>query len=177
LNLNLLQQSRKQPQKKTTRIPIITDSWKDIPLIVSASESQYFFNGRIPNRGRGPIGFDVEKIVLKPDINTNRCTNIAAEISLVSGFPDYEPFFYARIYHKPELVLSYNNSFNGLSANKLIGAPPLCSVRHQVKKLLSISQPLIIGCNVKNDFRSLKIEYENYFDLQNFFYEFNGTKT
>ena len=66
-------------------------------------EMKYYFKGIIANNGKGPIAFDIEKVVLKPNSN-GKCFNIAAEISFVNGTPDYDLFFYSYIFHKHENI-------------------------------------------------------------------------
>jgi hypothetical protein len=139
-------------------------------------EMKYYFNGIIANNGKGPIAFDIEKVVLKPNSN-GKCFNIAAEISFVNGTPDYDLFFHSYIFHKHENILSYNEWINKLTRYKLNFSPPIEFVRNQIRHHILRNQPLLIGCNVRNDLNSINIEYDNYFDIQNFFYEYNDLKT
>jgi hypothetical protein len=45
-----------------------------------------------------------------------------------------------------------------------------------LQTVLQFSNPLINGCNIKSDFKSLEIFHENTFDLHSFFYEYNSQK-
>jgi hypothetical protein len=146
-------------------------------LVLHPGTLPYYFNGKIPNHGFGPIGIDVEKIVLKPTANNSKCSNIAAEVSLVSGLPNYECFFHAFMYQNPKKVLSYNSWISGLDRRKLKFAPAFEFVRNQLKFILSRKLPLLVGCNLKDDLTSLNINHENNYDLQSFFYEFNESRS
>jgi hypothetical protein len=137
----------------------------------------YIFTGSLPNLGKGPYGFDSESITLKPQFFGDKCYNKAAEVCLVSGLPDYSCFFHAFIWHSPKNILSYNTFISGLTEKKLRNAANFRFVRNQLQMILNFSNPLIVGCNINSDFKSLEIIYKNIFDLHSFFNEFNENKT
>lgn len=120
---------------------------------------------------------DTELITLKPENFGGKYVNKAAEICLVSGFPEYQCFFHALIHHSPKNVLSYNTFKSGITARKLRNAAHFLFVRNQLKMILKFRNPLIVGCNINCDFKALEIFHENIFDLHSFFYEFNKLKT
>jgi hypothetical protein len=150
-------------------IPLLGTRWRDIPLIIPPNELKFFFNGLIPNFGKGPIGIYVEKIVKKPNGQTSTNINVAGEIAMVSGFPDYSCFFHSFIFTKPDSVLSYNS----LSEYKLNCSPPIEFVRNQLRRIVNISDPLLVGYGVKSDLNSLDFKYTKFYDIQIFFVEFN----
>jgi hypothetical protein len=114
---------------------------------------------------------------LKNELNPKNYLNIAAEVCLVSPFPDYDCFLHAFMYQRPEKIKSYNTWINGITPEKLHGSPSFKFVRNQLKNILSYNKPLIVGCNLRSDFESFKINHDNYFDLQNFFTEYNRDYT
>jgi hypothetical protein len=137
----------------------------------------FLFTGTLPKSGKGPYGLDSESITLKPEFFESKCVNKADEVCLVSGSTEYVCFFHALINHSPKKVLSYNTFKSGITQRKLRNAPNFSFVRNQLQTILQLSNPLIIGCNIKSDFKSLEIFHENTFDLHSFFYEYNNQKT
>ncbi len=137
----------------------------------------FYYNGLIPKRGFGPIGLDLECIVLKPETLKTKFRNIPAEISLVSGIPDFKCFMHAFIYHDPDIVHRYNTWIHGINEIKLRYAPSFNFVRDKLKSILFDSNPILVGSNIKKDLELLHIQYDNYFDLQSFFYELNDLRT
>jgi len=137
----------------------------------------FMFTGILPNLGIGPIGLDSEFITLKPGQYGSKFINKAAEVCLVSGFPYYKCFFHALIHHSPKKVYSYNTFKSGITERRLKDAPDFRFVRNQLLRILNFSNPLIIGCNISSDFKSLGISYNNVFDLHSFFYEKNKSQT
>ena len=133
----------------------------------------FFFNGKFSHI----IGFDVEKAVSKKGIFSENYKNIPVEISLSSDLNNYECFFHCYIFQKPEIIHSYNTWITGINRFTLKNAPNFLFVKNQLNKFLYEFKPLLIGCSIKNDLSCLNIKYENYFDIQNFFYEFNNLNT
>jgi hypothetical protein len=158
-------------------ISILSSRWRDFPLVIHPSNLKFFFNGMIPNQGKGPIGFDVESIIVKSTKQTFPFVNSAGEIAMVSGFPDYDCFFHSFIYHNPEKVISYNERLNGLSKDKLQCSPPIEFVHNQIKRIFEMSNPIIVGYDIISSLKAMKFKYNNYYDIQSFFYEYTDDKT
>ena len=74
-------------------IPLLGRRWRDLPLIISTAELNFFFNGLIPNRGRGPIGICVEKIIKKPNAQNTGDIITAGEVAMVRDFRIMNAFF------------------------------------------------------------------------------------
>ena len=82
----------------------------------------FCFSGILPNKGLGPYSIDTESITLKPFFTGSKHVNRAAEVCLVSGFPEYKPFFHAYINHNPKNIFSYNYFKSGITEPKLKNA-------------------------------------------------------
>ena len=61
-------------------------------LILDIRTMAFCFSGILPNKGLGPYSIDTESITLKPFFTGSKHVNRAAEVCLVSGFPEYKPF-------------------------------------------------------------------------------------
>jgi len=136
---------------------------------LSVEKLDFYFSGKVP----AVMGFDVEKAVAKPGIFSSKCANIPVEISMVSGDEGNDCVLHSYIYHNPSYILSYNTWITKINRETLKTAPPFKFVQNQLKKILLTHNPLLVGCNIRNDLKCLDIEYENTFDLHDFFYEYS----